>query len=256
MKIRVKIEVIQMKLLMGWSKKIGLVSTALLGSLFIGNLSVEALTEQQILQKLGTVPVFTITNEQGALITLSIAQDENQRIPVAGAFISGQDAQAFIEQRIKKNNPELGNTAQVAVVTIADIYKLEQGQNNPEGVDFVVVPVQQQVESAINLLRQRGQQVEQFPDVPLFYATAGENPAYLTTQQNGQPIIPLFFDKDQLQQQVERYKQGNPEIASTVKIQVLSLGRLIEAWKTQDAPELNRFELLPSPETIEFLQRR
>jgi len=254
-KIRVKIEVIQMKLFMGWSKKIGLVSTALLGSLFIGNLSVEALTEQQIIQKLGTVPVFTITNEQGALITLSISQEDNQRIPVAGAFISMEDAQKFIEQRINKGNS--GLTAQVAVVSIADIYQLDQdNQNNPEGVDFVFVPVQQQVESAMDLLRQRGHQVEQFPDVPLFYATAGENPSYITTQQNGQPIVPLFFDKAQLQQQVvDRYKEANPEIAPTVKIQVLSLGRLIELWKTQDDPALNQFVLWPSPESLDLLQR-
>jgi len=244
-----------MKLFMGWSKKIGLVSTALLGSLFIGNLSVEALTEQQIIQKLGTVPVFTITNEQGALITLSISQEDNQRIPVAGAFISMEDAQKFIEQRINKGNS--GLTAQVAVVSIADIYQLDQdNQNNPEGVDFVFVPVQQQVESAMDLLRQRGHQVEQFPDVPLFYATAGENPSYITTQQNGQPIVPLFFDKAQLQQQVvDRYKEANPEIAPTVKIQVLSLGRLIELWKTQDDPALNQFVLWPSPESLDLLQR-
>jgi len=244
-----------MKSLMGWRKQIGLVSTAVLSSLFIGNLNVEALTEQQIMEKLGTVPVFTITNEQGALVTLSVTQEDNQRVPVAGAFMSMEDAQAFIEQRINKDNP--GLTAQVAVVSIADIYQLDQNnQNNPEGVDFVFVPVQQQVESAMNLLRQRGQQVEQFPDVPLFYATAGENPSYLTTQQNGQPIVPLFFDKAQLQQQVvDRYKEANPEIAPTVKIQVLSLGRLIELWKTQDDPALNQFVLWPSPESLDLLQR-
>ena len=245
-----------MKSLVRWSVTLGLVSTTILSSLFTGSLRALALTQAQIIEKLQTVPVFAIADAQGSLITLSVPTQDNKTVSVAGFFISQQAAQAFIDKRVKPDNPQLGNTAKVAVLSIADVYKLQQeNQNKPEPVDYVFVPEDDEVKSAVELLRQKGQKVEKLSEVPLFFATAGQNPGYLTTQLEQQQVIPFFFDKGQLQSLVERYKQAQPNQASTVQINVITLESLIQTWQSKDDPALNKIVLWPTPESIELLQK-
>lgn len=245
-----------MKSLIRWSVTLGLVSTTLLTSVFTGTLRAMALTQAQIIEKLQTVPVFAIADAQGSLITLAVPTQDNKTVSVAGFFISQQAAQDFIDKRVKPENPQLGNTAQVAVLSIADVFKLQQeNKNKPDPVDYVLVPEDDEVKSAIELFRQRGQQIDKLTQVPLFYATAGQNPGYLTTQLQSQQVIPFFFDKGQLQSLVERYKQAQPNLASTVQINVVTLESLIQTWQAKDDPALNKIVLWPTPESIELLQK-
>jgi nickel transport protein len=54
-----------MKSLVRWSATVGLVGSALIGSFSYDNLQALALTEDQVVQKLQSVPVFTVTDAQG-----------------------------------------------------------------------------------------------------------------------------------------------------------------------------------------------
>jgi hypothetical protein len=97
-----------MKSLVRWSATLGLVGSALLGSFCTDNLQALALTEDQVVQKLQSVPVFTVTDAQGSPLVASIpkGQNQNQTTAVAGVFISQKDAQAFVE-RLKTEKPDL-----------------------------------------------------------------------------------------------------------------------------------------------------
>ncbi|HAG83574.1 MAG TPA: hypothetical protein DCL61_21090 [Cyanobacteria bacterium UBA12227] len=245
-----------MKSLIRWSATVGLVGTALLGSFFTGNLKALALTEQEILQKLQPVPVFTITDAQGAPLVASVPNqnNQNQGVSVAGVFMSQRDAQAFVN-KLKEENPQLGNQVQVVPVSLGEVYQLDkQNQNRPDGLDFAFIPVQQEVQSAQALLNQNGQQTQEFRGVPLFVAKGGESRGYLTIEENGQQVIPFFFDKAQLQRMVDRFKEQQPNLASTVEIQVLSLEGVIATLQTQNNPQLNNIVLVPSEESLNFLR--
>ncbi|HBE18768.1 MAG TPA: hypothetical protein DEG17_20285 [Cyanobacteria bacterium UBA11149] len=245
-----------MKSLIRWTVTLGLTGTTILSSLLTGTLQALALTQAQIIEKLQTVPVFAIADAQGSLVTVSVPTQDNKTVSVAGFFISQQAAQSFINQRLKRDNPQLGNTAQVAVLSIADVYKLQQeNKNKPNPVDFVFVPEDDEVKTAVDLLRQKGENVQQFDQVPLFYASAGQDSGYLTTELSGQQVIPFFFDKNQLQGLVDRYKQQQPNQSSTVQINVVTLEGLIETWESKDDPALGKIVLWPTPESIEILQK-
>lgn len=238
-----------MKSLVRWSAAVGLV-----GSTLVGAMSVLALTPEQIAQKLRPIPVFTIANNQGAPLVASPPSGQ-KGTPVAGVFISRKDAQAFLEA-LKSKNPNLAKEVKVVPVSLAEVYQLNQAsQGKPDQLSFEYVPTKQQLDSAVALLKQGGdQKVQQFNGTPLFVAQAGKDKGFLTIQQGNQSVIPMFFNKEDLQVLLERFKQQEPSLANSVGIQVFPLEGVVEAMKKQNDPQLDKVVLIPSRESIEFVR--
>jgi nickel transport protein len=242
-----------MKSLIRWSATVGLVSSVLAGSLFSGAARVLAIPQEQIIQKLRSVPVFAIANAQGAPLVVEPPQGQKGQ-PVAGVFISQKDAQAFLE-RLKTSNPNLATGVQVVPISLAEVYQLEQAnKNKPDGLDFAYVPSQQQVNTAVSLLKQSGRQVQQFNATPLFVARGGKDKGYLTIQEGNQSFIPMFFKKEELQALIDSFKQQQPNQAGSIEIQVLSLEGLMEVLQTKNEPQYNQIVLVPPRESIEFVR--
>lgn len=203
-----------------------------------------ALPPEVIVQKLRPIPVFTIADSQGAPLIAS--NDANAR--VAGVFISKQDANGFVD-KLKKDNPELGKQVQVIPVSLGEIFELaEANAKEKDPVIFAYVPTQAQVEQAkkLNTQYQSG--------VPLFVAKAGDDQGYLTIKQNDQEVIPFFFDQQQVQQLVDNFKKAQPDLASSIKIDVVILEGVIEALKEGNDEMLTKIVLWPSKESIDFLR--
>lgn len=242
-----------MKSLVRWSAAFGLISSAVAGSVLAGAMQVLALPQEQIVQKLREVPVFTIANSQGAPLVASPPQGQKGQ-PVAGVFISQKDAQAFLET-LKTKNPELAKGVSVVPVSLAEVYKLEiANKGKPDGLNFTFVPSRQQVDVAVDLLKKSGQDVKQFNGTPIFVARGGKDQGYLTIQQGNQSVIPMFFKKEELQTLVDRFKQQQPNVASTIQIQVLNLEGLIQVLQEKNDPQLNQILLVPSQESIQYVR--
>jgi nickel transport protein len=243
-----------MKSLVRWSATLGLVGAALVGSFGTENLKALALPEQQVMEKLQPVPVFTVTDPQGAPLVATIPNGQNKPQSVAGVFISQKDAQAFI-QRLQKEKPDVAKNVQVVPVSLAQIYKLKQeNQSKPDGLNFAFIPAQQQVQSAQTIVSQSGKQGQQFQGTPLFVARGGKENGYLTVQEGNKSVIPFFFDKEQLQAMIDRFKQQKPDLASTVKVEAVPLEGVIYTLQTSNNQELNSIMIVPSQEAIAYLR--
>jgi nickel transport protein len=244
-----------MKKLLRWGIMLSLLTSTFVGSSMLGNLRALALPEEDILKKLVTVPVFTITNSDGSPLLASM-NDENNSASVAGVFISQQDAENFVQQLLSQNNPNLSDV-QVTPVSLAEVYQMQQqSQNNPDQqVIFDFVPTQSQVQSALQVLENNGENPDQFNGVPLFLATGGADNGYLTIQQGGNQIIPLFFQKEQLETMLNRLGQNQPDLAGSVEIQVVNLQGVINLLQSSDDQQLNQIVLVPPRESIEFIRR-
>lgn len=242
-----------MKSLVRWSATLGLVGSSLLGSFFIGNLQALALPEDQVVQKLQPVPVFTITDAQGSPLVASVPNGQNKTLAVAPAFISQRDAQAFVE-KLKTDKPDLAKTVQVVPVSMGEVYKLGRAaQSKPDGLNFQYVPVQQQVQLAQAIVNQSGQQAQQFQGTPLFVATGATPQEYLVFPiRDGQQTIPFFFDKEQLQSIVDRIKQQQPN--TKVQIQVVPLESVIQKLQTSSDPFVEKIQLVRSQEAEQYVQ--
>jgi nickel transport protein len=129
-------------------------------------------------------------------------------------------------------------------------------EGKAEDVNFTYVPWKQQVDSAMALLRQQGQQVNQFNGVPMFMATGGPENGYLTIQRGNEQAIPVFFNKEDLQAMLDSFKQQQPDLAAKVQIKVVNLEGVIDTLQKSNDQELNLIVLVPPSETIKFLRNR
>lgn len=242
-----------MKSLVRWSATLGLVGTSLLGSFLLPNLPALALPDEQVVQKLQAVPVFTITDAKGAPLVASVPNNQNKPISVAPAFLSQRDAQAFVD-KLKTDKPDIGKTVQVVPVSMGEVYKLgKEGQNKPDGLNFQYVPVQQEVQSAQAIVTQGGKQGQQFQGTPLFVATGATAQEYVVfPAQNGQQTIPFFFNKQQLQTIVDAIKAKQPE--TKIQIQVVPLESVINKLQTSNDPFVEKIQLVRSQEAEQFVQ--
>ncbi|MEL6580175.1 MAG: Tic22 family protein [Cyanobacteria bacterium J06621_12] len=227
---------------------LGIASVTFLSLSMIENLIAIALPEAEVIEKLNPVPVFTIADEQGAPLVASC----EDKAKVASVFVSRRDATVFVNQ-LKIENLELGEKLRVVPVSLGEIYKLAGSAGGDENaLNFAYVPEEEAVTSAKTI----GEENEQpYPGgVPLFVARAGEGKGYLTFERNSQQVIPFFFDKAQLEAMVARFKEQEPEVAANVDIQVYPLKKIIKALETSSDKILEKAVLVPSTESIEFLE--
>ncbi|MGB5632281.1 MAG: Tic22 family protein [Waterburya sp.] len=236
------------KPLIRWSITLGVAGATFLSWGAIENLIAIALPEAEVLEKLDPVPVFTIADEQGAPLVAS-GEDEAK---VAGVFISQEDANKFVNQ-LKTENPELAEKVRVVPVSLGEVYKLaETAQSEENALNFAYVPEEEAVASAKTIGEANKQPYK--GGVPLFVARGGEGKGYLTIERNSKQVIPFFFDKKQLEEMVTRYKEQEPEIAANVDIEVHPLEGVIETLETGSDEILQKIVLVPSTESIQFLQ--
>ena len=244
-----------MKSFLAWGRKLSLVGGLAVGVLLAGSLQVWALTNEQVIERLRTVPVFTLANGEGAPL-LAVPTQGESRLPIASVFINRGDAQKFLDN-LKTRDPQTAQGIQVVPVPLAKIYEYEVAQKTKaetEQVRFAFFPDVQQVEAAKTLLQQQGAQ-SQFEGVPLFVAKAGgQDGGYLTIQQGTDQVIPMFFEQSELQALLTRLRQVQPDMATGVQVQVVNLEGVIQTLQSSDNQELNRIVLVPSQQSREFIR--
>ncbi|MEL6440595.1 MAG: Tic22 family protein [Cyanobacteria bacterium J06621_8] len=237
------------KPLMRWGITLGVAGATFLSWGAIENLTAIALPEEEVLEKLAPVPVFTITDEQGAPLVVSGENDAQ----VAGVFISHQDAENFVNQ-LKTEKPELASKVSVVLVSLGEIYQLsESAKDQGNSLNFDYVPDEEAVNSA-KTIGEANQQPYQ-GGVPLFFARGGDDKGYLTFEINSQQVIPLFFEKERLEQMVAQFKEQQPEIADSVDIEVYPLEGVIQNLETSSNEFLEKIVFIPPSESIEFMQK-
>jgi hypothetical protein len=226
----------------------GLISATVFSSWIFQGTKVLALPTNEVVQKLQPVPVFTVADAQGAPL---VAAGENN-MKVAGVFISKKDANVFIN-KLKKENPELGKQVQVVPISLGQVYQLNQeNKDKADGINFAYVPMSSEVEEAKKILQQTNE--EYSGGVPLFVARAGEEQGYLTIKQNDKEVIPFFFEEDQVQNLIERFKKEQPDIASSIQIEVVPLEGVLAALETGDDEMLKKIMIWPSQESLDLIR--
>jgi nickel transport protein len=230
----------------------------LLSTLFAVSSRVLALTDEQVAERLRNVPVFTITDEEGSPLVTTPPDSAEGAAPVAGVFISQSDAQEFLDT-LREDDPELAGAVRVVPVSLAEVYELAlAGQDPDQRLEFMFIPSEEEVATAVTLLQSTGEEISSFEGVPLFVArsnTDGEE-GYLTIQQGNQQVIPMFFKEDDLQAMLERLQQVQPDLATTVDIQVINLEGLINTLENSDNPELERILLIPPEESVDYIREQ
>lgn len=229
----------------------------------IFTLKAEALTEAQVLERLGSIPVFTITDDKGSPLLGAMPQQPNAKpddSQLLFFFLGPDEAQQMLAQ-VQKSNPEVGKKAQIIVRSMNDAYQVIR-QNKDKKVVFQFIPSKSSIDSARTILSSQGIAADKVPNVPVFFAIGGQanNQGLLTMSidQNGkkEQVVPFFLDKSDLQSLLDRASKDQPDVAKSTKIQVASLFQVLDSMVSKDNkpnPEVERFQFVPSRTSFEYI---
>lgn len=232
------------------SWKAGIILSLFGGALFAAT-PLQALPESQIVDKLKGIPVFALTDKDGLLMTASTGAAGKPA--KGGAFFSQNDAKDFL-RKLQRENPSLAKELEVRTVLLSDVYKAQMNLDPKQRVDIVFVPNQFQVKTALTLAQKIDPKIKQFTGVPLFVAKTNRS-GYLTAMSNNKkPVVPLFFDRDQLQPMIDNFKKQQPN--TVVQVEVLTLEGLLDEMRISNDPLYERLTLGPSREGLDILRSR
>jgi Tic22-like family len=113
-------------------------------------------------------------NKDGVPILASIAnpKDKTKQVQIATFFMNPQDAQTLVTT-LKTQKPDVGNSARVVSLSMRQAYDIKsKNKDKAESLVFEFLPSKQQVDAAVAVLKQNGQDVKQFNDIALFYSKA------------------------------------------------------------------------------------
>jgi len=247
-----------MKSLVRWGITLGLLGNTMLATIFSGNAPVLALPDEQIAKTMARVPVFVIATPQGNLLTHS-APNGQKTASVTEVFMSPQDAQSFIQQVQNKKDQDpkimaMAKTLQVTPVPLGVIYQqARKNAKQPNSPVFVLNPEKGEIDGALALLRQSGQQIQQFNGVPVFLVRSAPNQGYVSikmSSNNKQDYMPLFFSKEEAQGLLNQVKPKFPK----ADIQVVDVEGVIKKLQEKNDPALSNIVFFPSPDAKQYIQ--
>jgi Tic22-like family len=243
-----------MKSLIRIGLTLSLLGGSVLGQTLIQPAPAVALSEADALKRLEPIPVFAVTNKEGIPILASVAnpKDKTKQVQIATFFMSQQDAQSLVTA-LKKQKPDVGNTAKVVALSMRQAYDMKmKNKDKAESLVFEFFPPKQQLDDAVAVLKQNGQDVKEFKDIPLFYSTGGKDKGLLTIEQGSNKVIPFYFNKQDLQGMLDQLKQKDPKLSSTIKIEVTSLSKILDSLLKESSAGIQQITLVPDKSALQF----
>ncbi len=248
------------KSLIRWSATVGIVAATVL-STGIDRFKALALPNEQILEILNPVPVFTIANKDGQAITITRpledqeASEGNKEQTLLYVFMSPQDAKNYIDTVVKEKNSALANDATVITLPLGYIFEESQKlENQDKGLLFQFIPTQQSQTNAQEILAEEG---KQYPGgVPLFWIkdkTSGQPIPSFENNNTSEPIWRLFFEKNRLDAAVQESIQDDVDFDSNFKVEVISLEGIIGVLVQKDDEYLQQIRFVISNESQNFI---
>ena len=245
------------KSLIRWSATIGIVAATVFGT-GVNRFKALALPNEQILEILNPVPVFTIANKDGQAITITRKNETsegNQEQTLLYVFMSPEDAKNYINTVVKKQNSELATDATVITLPLGYIFEESQKQENQDkGLLFTFIPTQQSQTTAQGILEEEGKEYQ--GGVPLFWIkdkTSGQPIPSFENENTEEPILRLFFEKNRLDAAIKESIQDDVDFDSNFKVEVTLLEQVIGALVQKDDEYLQQIRFVISGESQDFI---
>lgn len=214
-----------------------------------------ALPPEEIDRKLEAVPMFVVTDRDGNPVPVAVADRQGVEQAVLRGFADPEDAIAFLEQ---VRGAEAAGTPDEALVTsplsLAGLFLLSR--QDGAGYRVQLVPDQTALRAARVLTERGGQDPDQVRGLPLFLLTAGpdDDRTYVVTEDEGQESIRFYMDADMALDAVEAFQTAVPELAETVRIEVLALDAVLVELVEREDDWLRQVEIVPSAAAIAALE--
>ncbi|MFN7636241.1 MAG: Tic22 family protein, partial [Pseudanabaena sp.] len=198
------------------------------------------------------IPVFTIVDDRNNPLLVDNPQQSKKQ---ASFYLGADEAEVMLNQ-FKTAYPEVGSKAKIITRSMKDIYQF-MSQNRGKNVAFKFVSKRSNIEAARSIWAAQGKPIDQVPEVPVFFATVQQanGQRLLTVDHNGGKIIPIFFDKSDLEGLLNRNRETVQKI---INIQVTSLFQTLDSMITknnQPNPEVELFQFVSSGAALDYAKR-
>jgi Tic22-like family len=236
---------------------LGLLSSAVLGAFGMSAPQAFALPEEVVLRKLSAVPVFVVANNEGDYITSRLvgqAADGNQQseVDLLLVFLNGQEAEQYVTLQRQQSQNFPGNVS-VGWLEMSAVYQQAQVERDiPLRLMFVPQPTEVEAATGLNQNFTQG--------VPLFVARNISDGSYallpMGTQFNsGEPILPMFFSRSDLESVLDAVGEANPEYRSQLEIEVVPLEQIISQMQNENTEGLELIYFFPDSDAINYIRQ-
>ncbi|UFP93765.1 Tic22 family protein [Gloeobacter morelensis] len=227
---------------------------AVLVSATVWSPEASALTQEQIIEKLKPVVLFTVATADGKPL-LSLPPDGSKGPLVAGVYFSPQDAEAFVAA-FKKKDAARGAQLRVQPVSLGNLYRLRlESRGSEEEVTLAFFANRTEVEWALSLLQAAGRKPEDLQGAPLFAATVNSGKKqYLTLQQNNRTVVPVYFTKQDVTAFVDRYRRQQTNPSAPVTVEVLDLEGILEALQEPTDAQIEKVMLVTPRASLDYVR--
>ena len=230
--------------------------TVILETIIIMSLGVSrvvSLPKSVIVEKTSQVPVFVIYNSQNKLLVTRSSLPNKERSTV-GVFIDYSDARSFLD-KFKSAKSNFGDGIRIGTVSLADIYQLNDVEKKKkDGLSFLFIPSPSQTKNAFVLLGQDKPETQIFDGTPLFAPYDSTSGLFTSIQASGLQGVPLFFEKEELQQVILKLEEQQSNLKNKLKIRVVPLEGFIKNLEKADDLSSGNFILFPSQKLVPTIQ--
>ncbi|MFN3361890.1 MAG: Tic22 family protein [Pseudanabaenaceae cyanobacterium] len=210
-----------------------------------------AMTEQQVISRLSSVPLFVLMTPQNEPVALAL-NNKGKEVQIIRFYLSYNDAQVAM-QDLQRVNPPLARQVRIVAASMPQFFELQKQKKSPN-VEFVLVPARNSLEATRAVLREQGKPDNQFEGIPVFYATADKNGSVIMIEEGGKKFTPFYFDRSDLQNFINEYRKANPQ-APQPRIEVVPLDRVISSMiatpTSKPDPTSATFQFVPSSSAVQ-----
>ncbi|MBC8121658.1 MAG: hypothetical protein H7Y22_07465 [Gemmatimonadaceae bacterium] len=219
-----------------------------------------ALTEEQVADKLNAVPVFTIMDQKGNPLIITV-QDKDKKDQSVLPFFLDQKQVQDTYSNIQKREANLAKDSQISVISLGQAYKLirEEQKNKDSKIAFQFLSDAKTVDYALEVFKKSETTAKSFPGIPVFYAVGSDeknkSKGFVTFEKDGKQYVPLFFDEKDIQRNVDELKKTKPELAKQMSVEVAPLDSVIGTMLAgKNDKEFEKLTFVPSLTAIQYLQ--
>lgn len=192
-----------------------------------------AMSTEAVEERLAGVPVYALSNSAEEFVLVSGVRTGK----CLGLFcFNREDAESLLDQ-MKVANRDMREGSRVVAVALNKVFQLKV-----DGVAFRLVPDPSQVANAIKVQERIGDNVEDFPGVPLFQSRS------LVLKSENKRYRPMFFRKEDLEDSLLKASREQNQLNPAFRrgdIQVRSLEEIINAMKGSSASKWDDVVFIP-----------
>ncbi|BAC89695.1 Tic22 family protein [Gloeobacter violaceus] len=220
-----------------------------------------AIPEDEVIKKLDSVPVFLIADTKGNPLIVTVKDDKTKKDTSILWLFLDQNAAKEAYGNLQKSNDKAAKESQIGVISLGQAFKAakEEQKKKENKVNFQFQSDPKTVTAALDLAKKVDPKTKDFPGIPVFYAMGTDEKTkakgFVTFEKDNKQYVPLFFDKDDLERNVDQIKRSKPELAKQMNIEVAPLDAVVgNMLEGKNDTEFNKLTFVPSFKAVEYVQ--